>query len=316
MIQQIIILLVGFVFLVKGADWFVEGAASIARKLGIPQLIIGLTIVAMGTSMPEAAVSITAALQQNAGITIGNVVGSNILNIFIILGITALITNVKIQKSTIRYEIPFMIFITIILMICGMTDMKITFIEGIFLWILFIAYLVYLFVMAKNGETQEEEKDIPVWKCLIFILIGGILVVKGSDFAVSGASAIARYFGMSERFIGLTIVAFGTSLPELVTSVTAAKRGNAGIAIGNIVGSNIFNILFVIGTTSLICNVPFESKFLVDTIIAIIAGLILWFGTMKHQELRKPCGIVMLLCYMFLFHLLMPYVNLIYKKTN
>ena len=300
MIQQIIILLVGFVFLVKGADWFVEGAASIARKLGIPQLIIGLTIVAMGTSMPEAAVSITAALQQNAGITIGNVVGSNILNIFIILGITALITNVKIQKSTIRYEIPFMIFITIILIICGMTDMKITFIEGIFLWILFIAYLVYLFVMAKNGETQEE-KDIPVWKCLIFILIGGILVVKGSDFAVSGASAIARYFGMSERFIGLTIVAFGTSLPELVTSVTAAKRGNAGIAIGNIVGSNIFNILFVIGTTSLICNVPFESKFLVDTIIAIIAGLILWFGTMKHQELRKPCGIVMLLCYMFYF---------------
>ena len=301
MIQQVIILLVGFVFLVKGADWFVEGAASIARKLGIPQLIIGLTIVAMGTSMPEAAVSITAALQQNAGITIGNVVGSNILNIFIILGITALITNVKIQKSTIRYEIPFMIFITIILMICGMTDMKITFIEGIFLWILFIAYLVYLFVMAKNGETQEEKKDIPVWKCLIFILIGGILVVKGSDFAVSGASAIARYFGMSERFIGLTIVAFGTSLPELVTSVTAAKRGNAGIAIGNIVGSNIFNILFVIGTTSLICNVPFESKFLVDTIIAIIAGLILWFGTMKHQELRKPCGIVMLLCYMFYF---------------
>ena len=297
----LVFLVIGFVLLIKGADFFVEGSSSVAKRLHVPSIIIGLTIVAMGTSMPEAAVSITAALQQNAGITIGNVVGSNILNIFIILGITALITNVKIQKSTIRYEIPFMILITIILMICGMTDMKITFIEGIFLWILFIAYLVYLFIMAKNGETQEEEKDIPVWKCLIFILIGGILVVKGSDFAVSGASAIARYFGMSERFIGLTIVAFGTSLPELVTSVTAAKRGNAGIAIGNIVGSNIFNILFVIGTTSLICNVPFESKFLVDTIIAIIAGLILWFGTMKHQELRKPCGIVMLLCYMFYF---------------
>lgn len=301
MIQQIIILLVGFIFLVKGADWFVEGAATIARKLGIPQLIIGLTIVAMGTSMPEAAVSITAALQQNAGITIGNVVGSNILNIFIILGITSLITNVKIQKSTVRYEIPFMILITIILMIFGITGMKITFIEGVIFWILFIVYLTYLFIMAKNGEDQETEKNIPIWKCLIFILIGGILVVKGSDFAVSGASAIARYFGMSERFIGLTIVAFGTSLPELVTSVTAAKRGNAGIAIGNIVGSNIFNILFVIGTTSLICNVPFESKFMIDTIIAIIAGLILWFGTMKHQELRKPCGIVMLLCYMFYF---------------
>jgi len=190
MIKHIIILLVGFIFLVKGADWFVEGAANIARKLGIPQLIIGLTIVAMGTSMPEAAVSITAAMQQNAGITIGNVVGSNILNIFIILGITSLITNVKIQKSTIRYEIPFMIFITIILIIFGITDMKITFLEGIFLWILFIVYLAYLFMMAKNGENQEEEKNMPIWKCLLFILIGGILVVKGSDFAVSGARTI------------------------------------------------------------------------------------------------------------------------------
>ena len=297
MIQQVIILLVGFIFLVKGADWFVEGAASIARKLGIPQLIIGLTIVAMGTSMPEAAVSITAAIQQNAGITIGNVVGSNILNIFIILGITALITNVKIQKSTIRYEIPFMIFITIILMICGMTDMKITFIEGIFLWILFIAYLVYLFIMARNGETQEEEKDIPVWKCLIFILIGGILVVKGSDFAVSGASAIARYFGMSERFIGLTIVAFGTSLPELVTSVTAAKRGNAGIAIGNIVGSNIFNILFIAGGVSLICPVPFESKFIIDMFVAIGSGCLLWLLTIYRHELNRIGGLLMLLSY-------------------
>ena len=287
MIQQIIILLVGFIFLVKGADWFVDGAASIAKKMGIPQLIIGLTIVAMGTSMPEAAVSITAAMQQNAGITIGNVVGSNILNIFIILGITALITNVKIQKSTIRYEIPFMIFITIILMIFGMTDMKITFIEGVFLWILFIAYLVYLFIMARNSETQEEEKDIPVWKCLLFILIGGILVVKGSDFAVSGASAIARYFGMSERFIGLTIVAFGTSLPELVTSLQAARKDHVGIAIGNIVGSNIFNILFIAGGVSLICPVPFESKFIVDMFVAIGSGCLLWLLTIYRHELNR-----------------------------
>ena len=175
--------------------------------------------------------------------------------------------------------------------------------EGVIFWILFLLYLGYLYIMSKKGTEQEEEnvKDIPVWKCLLFMVLGGVIVVMGSYFAVSGATEIARFFGMSERFIGLTIVAFGTSLPELVTSVTAAKRGNAGIAIGNIVGSNIFNILFVIGTTSLICNVPFESKFLVDTIIAIIAGLILWFGTMKHQELRKPCGIVMLLCYMFYF---------------
>lgn len=299
MVLQVFILLVGFLLLVKGADWFVEGAAGIAKKLGIPQLIIGLTIVAMGTSMPEAAVSITAALQENAGITIGNIVGSNILNILIILGVTALITNVAIQKSTLYYEIPYMIAITIVLMIFGITGGKITFIEGVIFWLLFIVFLGYLFVMSKKGNSQENEevKDIPVWKCILFMLVGGVMVVKGSDFAVSGASAIARFFGMSERFIGLTIVAFGTSLPELVTSVTAAKKGNAGIAIGNIVGSNIFNILFVIGTTALICTVPFESKFIIDTIIAIASGAVLWLGTYKNRELRKPCGIVMLLGY-------------------
>lgn len=299
MVLQVFILLVGFLLLVKGADWFVEGAAGIAKKLGIPQLIIGLTIVAMGTSMPEAAVSITAALQENAGITIGNIVGSNILNILIILGVTALIMNVAIQKSTLYYEIPYMIAITIVLMIFGITGGEISFIEGIIFWLLFIVFLGYLFVMSKKGNSQENEevKDIPVWKCILFMLVGGVMVVKGSDFAVSGASAIARFFGMSERFIGLTIVAFGTSLPELVTSVTAAKKGNAGIAIGNIVGSNIFNILFVIGTTALICTVPFESKFIIDTIIAIASGAVLWLGTYKNRELRKPCGIVMLLGY-------------------
>ncbi len=372
MVLHVFILLVGFLFLVKGADWFVEGAAGIAKKLGIPQLVIGLTIVAMGTSMPEAAVSITAALNNNAGITIGNIVGSNILNILIILGITAVITNVAIQKSTLLYEIPFMIGITALLLVFGLTGSSITFIEGVVFLLLFIAgitignivgsnilniliilgitavitnvaiqkstllyeipfmigitalllvfgltgssitfiegvvflllfiaFLVYLFIMSKKGEVQEEGeiKDIPVWKCILFMVIGGVMVVKGSDFAVSGASWIARFFGMSERFIGLTIVAFGTSLPELVTSVAAARKGNAGIAIGNIVGSNIFNILFVIGITALICNVPFESKFLIDTVIAIFSGALLWLGTYKHKELRKPCGIVMLICY-------------------
>ena len=273
MILQLFVLLVGFLLLVKGADWFVEGAAGIAKKLGIPQLVIGLTIVAMGTSLPETAVSITAALNSNSGITIGNIVGSNIFNILIILGITAVITNVAIQKSTLYYEIPFMIGITILMMIFGITDSKVTFVEGIIFWILFIMFLGYLFVMSKKGVVQEEgeAKDIPVWRCILFMLIGGIMVVKGSDFAVSGASEIARFFGMSERFIGLTIVAFGTSLPELVTSVTAAKKGNAGIAIGNIVGSNIFNILFIIGATTIICAVPFESKFIVDSIIAVIS---------------------------------------------
>lgn len=303
MFLQVVILLVGFLFLVKGADWFVEGAASIAKKLGIPQLIIGLTIVAMGTSMPEAAVSITAAMNQNAGITIGNIVGSNILNILIILGLTALITNVAIQKSTFLYEIPFMLIVTVVLIIFGITGGTVTFAEGVIFWIMFLFYLGYLFVMARkdNSEDAEGVKAYPVWKCILFMLVGGVLVIKGSDFAVSGASEIARYFGMSERFIGLTIVALGTSLPELVTSVTAARRGNAGIAIGNIVGSNIFNILFVIGTVALLCPVPFESKFIIDAIIAIFAGVLLWVGTFKHKELRRPCGVVMLLCYVAYF---------------
>lgn len=299
MILQLLILILGFALLVKGADLFVEGAAGIAIKMGISQLIVGLTIVAMGTSLPEAAVSITSALDGNAGITIGNVVGSNNLNVLIILGLTAIITNVAIQKSTLYYEIPFMIGITVLLGVFGYTGSAITFFEGIIFWILFLTFLGYLFVMSKKGveEDEEEQKDIPVWKCIIFIIVGGIMVVKGSDFVVGGATEIARYFGMSERFIGLTIVAFGTSLPELVTSLMAAKKGNTGIAIGNIVGSNIFNILFVVGTTALICDVTFEAKFLIDTLVAVGAGVILWLGTIKHKELRKPCGIIMLIAY-------------------
>lgn len=298
MIYQVLILIIGFVLLVKGADFFVEGAACIAGKMGIPQLIVGLTIVAMGTSMPEAAVSITAALEGNAGISVGNVLGSNILNVLIILGVTAVITNVAIQNSTFVFEIPFMIGITVLLAVFGYTGQMITFFEGVVFWILFVLFLIYLFVMARKAKTEEEEgKDIALWKCILFILVGGIMVVKGSDLAVSGASEIARFFGMSERFIGLTIVALGTSLPELVTSVTAAGKGNAGIAIGNIVGSNIFNILFVIGTAALICNVPFEPKFLVDSAIAVASGVLLWLGTLKHRELRKPCGFIMLAAY-------------------
>ena len=298
-----LLMVIGGILVVKGSDFAVSGATEIARYFGMSERFIGLTIVALGTSLPELVTSVTAARRGNAGIAIGNIVGSNILNILIILGITAVITNVAIQRSTLLYEIPFMIVITIVLLIFGITGSEVTFIEGVIFWILFLIYLGYLFVMAKKGNDQEEAeaKDNPVWKCMLLMVIGGILVVKGSDFAVSGATEIARYFGMSERFIGLTIVALGTSLPELVTSVTAARRGNAGIAIGNIVGSNIFNILFVIGATALICTVPFESKFIIDTVVAVLCGAILWIGTFRHKELRKPCGVIMLLCYVAYF---------------
>ncbi|MBE5940628.1 MAG: calcium/sodium antiporter [Lachnospiraceae bacterium] len=294
---QILFLAVGFLMLVKGADWFVDGTSGLARKMGIPQLVVGLTIVAMGTSAPEAAVSVSAALKNNAGIAIGNVVGSNILNILIILGVTAVITSVAIQKSTLKVEIPYMLIITLVLVIMGALDGKISFFEGIILWILFIGYLIYLFLMAKNGKEESEEVNKSVWKLILYTIIGIVIVVWGSNITVDSATKIAEMIGMSERFIGLTIVAFGTSLPELVTSVTAARKGNADIAIGNIVGSNIFNVLFIIGTTALITPVPYASGFIIDGIIAIAAGALLWVSVFRKLELRRPWGIVMLVAY-------------------
>lgn len=301
-IWEIFLLVLGFFMLVKGADWFVEGAAGIASKFGIPQLVVGLTIVAMGTSAPEAAVSITAALKGTADIAVGNVVGSNILNILIILGLTGLITSVAVQKSTLFIEIPYMILITGVLLVMGMMGNSINLVEGIILWVLFIIYLGYLFVLAKKGKAEEEEKEErPLWKLLLYALIGGVVVVLGSNVAVDSATAIAQIIGLSEKFIGLTIVALGTSLPELVTSVTAAKKGNADIAIGNIVGSNIFNILFVLGTSALIIPITFEPSFAIDTIIAIAAGVLLWVATIGKKKLTRPWGIIMLLCYVAYF---------------
>lgn len=294
---QILLLAVGFMMLVKGADWFVDGSAGIAGKMGIPQLVIGLTIVAMGTSAPEAAVSINASLKANSGIAIGNVVGSNILNILIILGVSALLSTIAIQKSTMRYEMPYMIFVTIILIVFGMTGSYVTRMEGAILWILFLAYLAYLFYLAKSGVEEESVEDRSTLKLLLYMIGGGVIVVWGSDITVDSATAIAQMIGLSERFIGLTIVALGTSLPELVTSVVAAKKGNADIAIGNIVGSNIFNILFVIGTAALISPVLYDPAFLFDGIIAVLAGVLLWVSVLKTKSLRKPWGIVFLLCY-------------------
>ena len=296
---QVVLLVVGFTMLVKGADWFVDGAAGIAVKFGIPQLVVGLTIVAMGTSAPEAAVSITGAMNGAADIAVGNVLGSNILNVLIILGLTGFITNVAIQKSTLMVEMPFMLAITVIFAIVGLNDGNVGFVDGIILWALFIAYLAYLFVLAKKGNQDEEDEPEtrPVWKLILLGVVGAAIVVWGADITVGAATTIASALGLSERFIGLTIVALGTSLPELVTSVTAARKGNCDIAIGNIVGSNIFNILFVIGTSSLIIPIIFEATFLVDAIVALASGVLLWVATFRRKMLTRPWAIVMLLGY-------------------
>ncbi|MBO5154597.1 MAG: calcium/sodium antiporter [Eubacterium sp.] len=306
MLIELVLLVIGFAMLIKGADIFVEGAAGIAAKFGIPQLVIGLTIVAMGTSAPEAAVSIAAAFKGTADITIGNVVGSNIMNILVILGVTAVIVAVAVQQSTVRYEIPFVILVTIVLLVMGALDGKIGRLDGVILWALFIVYLIYLFLMAKHGREEEEtQMDAPVWKLLLFVVIGAALIVIGADVSVDAASEIARVIGLSERFIGLTIVALGTSLPELCTSVVAARKGNADLAIGNIVGSNIFNILFVVGTTALIIPVPFNPAFVIDTAVAIGAAVLLWICVFRKKKLTRPGGILMLAAYAGYFAYLM-----------
>ena len=294
--MNIILLVLGFILLLKGADWFVDGASSIASRFGIPQLIIGLTIVAMGTSLPEAFVSITAALKSNAAITIGNVVGSNILNVGIILGITALIRPLHIQNSTIKYEMPFMILVTLVLILLGINT-TISRLDGIIMWLFFLGYLYYIFKMSKN---QMEETEIKQTNPL-FIPLGLVCLMMGSNFAVDAATNIAISLGVSQRFIGLTIVALGTSLPELVTSVTAAKKGNADIAIGNIIGSNIFNILFVVGSSALITPVPFEPNFIIDSFVAILIGLVLYICTKKTRVLDKKAGILLLITYSIYF---------------
>lgn len=303
---QVVFLVIGFVMLIKGADIFVEGAAGIAGKFGIPQLVIGLTIVAMGTSAPEAAVSITAALKGTADITIGNVVGSNILNILIILGVTAVIVAVEVQQSTIRYEIPFVAVVTAVLLVMGKNDAVIGRVEGLLLWVLFLFYLVYLFFMAKHGKQEDETQETrPVWKLLLFVVLGMGLIIWGADVSVDAATELARQIGLSERFIGLTIVALGTSLPELCTSVVAARKGKADLAIGNIVGSNIFNILFVIGTTALIVPVPFQAAFVVDTLVALAAAVLLWVCVLPKKKLTRAGGVVMLAGYAAYFIYLM-----------
>ncbi len=309
---QLLFLVIGFVMLVKGADWFVEGASKVAEKFGIPQLVIGLTIVAIGTSLPEAAVSTSAALKGSAEITIGNVVGSNIMNILLILGITSVISPLAVQKSTIKYELPMVIGATVLLAALGLFDGTIGRIDGVILLAGMVLYLLYLLRMARKGQAvaEEQEKEQAdksggMFKLILLILIGGVMIVWGSDITVDAATELARIFGMSERLIGLTIVAFGTSLPELVTSATAAIKGKADIAVGNIVGSNLFNILFVVGIAATITPVIYQSAFLVDTIVCVATAVLLWVCVLRKQKLERHGGAILLACYVGYFFYLM-----------
>lgn len=299
--MDLLLLVAGFLLLIKGADWFVDGAGGLAEKTGVSQLLIGLTIVAMGTSLPEASVSITASLEQSSGITIGNVVGSNILNIGIILGITSLISVLPVLRSTLRQEMPVLTGCNCALVLFGM-DGILSRVEGFLLLAGFLFYLFHLFHLARQTSAQPvTHSSLSLFKCIMFIVIGLVSLLFGSTLAVSSARNIATWMHIPERIIGLTIVALGTSLPELLTSVSAARKKNADIAIGNIIGSNIFNILFVAGSSALLSPVPCEKKFLIDGVVMIAITLLLWLVMKKEKALTRKGGMALLFVYLLYF---------------
>lgn len=304
-IISVVFLIVGFWGLIKGADIFVDSASQIAAKLKVPLIVIGLTVVAFGTSAPEAAISITSAFQNNAGIAVGNVIGSNIMNILLILGISALISRLPVKKTTFRYEIPFVVLITVVMLVLGMIGNSLDRMDGLIFILLFAVFMAYLIKLSKSGDNSLAE-DVPeidenasVLKMILLVILGIAMIVLGSDFTVSGATKIAEVIGLDDRVIGLTVVAFGTSLPELVTSIQAARKNKVDIAIGNIIGSNIFNILFVVGISSLVSPSPiaFADSFIVDSIVAVAAAALLWLLVLKNKRISRLGGVIMLACY-------------------
>lgn len=300
MIWSVVLLVIGFVLLIKGADFFVEGSSSVAKMLKVPSIIIGLTIVAMGTSLPECAVSITASMTNNNALAVSNAVGSNIFNLMVVCGFCALFNPLVVSKDTLKKEFPFSMICAILLLVCGYLAMELGRLDGVILLVLFIAFLVWMVksaLKARANASDEEYEVLPVWKCIIFI-IGGIVAIKfGGDFVVDGASTIAAKMGLSQNLIGLTIVACGTSLPELVTSVVAAKKNELDMALGNVIGSNIFNILFVLGVAATISPIAFIMENVIDIVILIVMSAIVWVFGWTKQKLTRTEGIIMLVMY-------------------
>ena len=307
--MEYILLIIGFVLLIKGADYFVEGASNIAVKLNVSPLLVGLTIVALGTSSPEATVAILAALEGSPGVVLGNVIGSNIVNITVVIGLTALIAPLTVQSETVRKEIPFAMLAAIVLMIL-MADVALQGAganiinrgDGIIILLFFSVFLYYVFEMArKNRSSTVEKVDADTgesWLKNILFTIGGLIaIIIGGEMVVSSATEIALSLGMSEALVGLTIVAIGTSLPEIMTSVTAALKGKGDMAIGNVVGSNIFNIFFVTGTASTVAPIAAESKLFFDGWVMVGLTVLLLIFSRTHFKIGRREGAVLLLAY-------------------
>lgn len=308
----IIALVGGFVLLIKGADWFVEGSSSVAKLLKVPTIIIGLTVVAFGTSLPEASVSISSALAGKNALAISNVVGSNIFNTLVVLGASALIVPVCVQPGSIKKDIPFSILCTVALLgalllgmdtVDGVSSYTLGFLGGLVLAVLFAFYMYWQIsaaLKARKAGTAGEEEEVKVLsplKSAIFIVVGVACIIIGGDLVVDGASAIAMKFGMSETLVGMTIVALGTSLPELVTSMVAAKKGESDLAVGNVIGSNIFNILFVLGFSALISPMTVNILSVIDTIAVIGVSVLALVFSATGKKISRVEGGIMLAAY-------------------
>ena len=303
---SILLLILGMVLLIKGADFFVEGASNIAKALRIPSLVIGLTLVSIGTSAPEFAVSLTASLKGSNDLSFGNIVGSNIFNSFVVIGVSAIITPLVVSKNMKKYDLPILVGIYGLLALFSfvITAGKIESWEGICLFLLMIFYIIFLIFREKKEnvkeEVEQENKQKPWWLNLIFVALGLTGIIVGGDWVVDGASAIASKLGMTEMLVGLTIVSVGTSLPELVTSIVAAKKGENDIAVGNAIGSSIFNVVLILGFCSIVtpANIdtrPFYALF--DVIIMISTAVLVFIFSIKKGEIVRYQGIIMVTLY-------------------
>lgn len=307
-LKVIFLLLVGFVLLLKGADYFVEGASSIAKILKVPSIIIGLTIVAMGTSLPELAVSVTASLSNNNALAVSNVIGSNLFNLMVVLGLSAFMNPIIVGKETIKKDYPFSVFCAVLLLALGIIEMELGRVDGIIFLVIFVSFILYQIFSAfkaRKANTFEEEvltevdeiKEVPFWLSVIFVVGGAVAIKFGGDFVVNSAVAIASALGLSQTLIGLTIVALGTSLPELATSVVAAKKGELDMAVGNVVGSNVFNILMILGVAATLSPIAFLTENIIDIGILLTFSVITWIMCWTRGKLDKREGFIMVALY-------------------
>jgi len=297
---QVLLLIFGIVVVLKSADWLTNGAVGLATKLGISQIVIGLTIVAIGTSMPEFFVSIVSAVKGTPDLAVGNIVGSNIFNVLLIVGVAATVAPIAIQRATVRRDIPIAIVASIMLTFM-MLDDNISRIDAL---ILFAAFIAFIWITLRNSKNDANEKDastekvIPTWKSVLFIIFGLVGLVLGSNIFVDNASSLAHCWGISDAVIGLTIVAGGTSLPELATSAVAARKGDSGIAIGNVLGSNVFNILMILGLTGIISPMHIQNITYIDMAVMVISMALFWLFSFTKLRVERWEGCVLIACFL------------------